>query len=391
MPPTTPLHRDEVTEQDGWTRTGVVVEAPREPAQTLWYAARLPEGWKLSSASDAFVLIPLHKAMRAGGSLHVEGEVSPSLLANLEEYQQVLACWHPRRFRQVEIVPEREAEQPPGEKGALVAFSGGVDSCFSAYRHAKGLAGRRTQTLRAGVMVRGFDMPADEEEGFAAAADKAEAQLATIGLPLVRMATNVRVVEHAWDSTVGAGIASCLHLLQPNARVAIIPASVPYDLPIRWGSDPLTDPLLSSESLPVIHDGGGFTRPEKIQAISEWPAAMEALRVCWINPVRDRNCGKCGKCIRTILVFRALGLGLPPCFDEDVTDAEIRAMGRIDHLTQPFQRMVLDVIDERGLTGSWVRPTRSVYYRSRRRDLTDLAVDHARRRLRRVAPGRGRG
>ena len=379
----TRLWREEVVDEDGWTRTGVVIEHPWEPRQTLWYRVRLPEGWKLSPSSDALVLVPLYKAMRARSPLHVEGEVSPSLLANLEEFQAVMACWHRGRFRQVEIVAEREVEQPRGEQGALVAFSGGVDGCFTAYRHAIGAAGRQTQTLRAGVMMHGFDFPIAEDEGFRVAADRAEAMLATLGIPLIRLASNIQKVEQAWDDVVGAVLASCFHLLQPNARVGLIASEFPYHLLAGpgWSSHPVADPLLSSASLRIVHDGAGFTRPQKIQAIAEWPAGMKNLYVCWEGPRTGLNCSRCSKCVRTILAFRALGLPLPEGF-QDVSDADIRALGPLKGPPQLVQRQLLDVIDERGLTGSWVRAARSVYYRGRGRDHLRVLTGHARRRAR---------
>jgi hypothetical protein len=385
----TRLWREQVVVKDGWMQTGVVVESPREPRQTLWYRVQLPEGWKLSPSSDAFVLVPLYKAMRTRGPLHVEGDVSPSLLANLEEFQRFWSCWYRGRFSPVEIVPEREQEQKPGSEGALFAFSGGVDSCHTAYRHVRGRAGRQTQALRAGVMAHGFDIPIREQQGFEAAADKAERMLGSLGLPLIRMATNVQRVEHAWDDIVGAAVASCLHLLQPNARVGLLPGSVPYDLELLWGSHPQSDPLLSSDALRIHYDAGSYTRPQKIAEIAEWPAAMKDLRVCWANPRRDANCGRCGKCIRTILTFRALGLGLPPCFDHDVTDTQIRAVGRIGPQSQPYQRMLLDAIEQNGAGGSWVRAARSTYYRSKGRDVADLVGDHLRRRVRAAVAKRG--
>ena len=383
------LRREEVTERDGWTEAAVVVERPGQEPARLWYRVQLPVGWRLSQSSDAFVLVPLYWAMRYRIPLHVEGELSPSLLANLEEFQRFHSCWYPERFGPVEIVPEREAEPTLGEEGALFGFSGGVDSSFTAYHHATGRAGRQNQQLKAGVMAHGFDIPIAEEDGFRRAADKAEAMLATLGIPLIRMATNLQKVEHSWDTIVGAAVASCFYLLQPNARVGLIPGSVPYDLHLLWGSHPISDPLLSSDVLRIVYDGGGFTRPEKIAEIAEWPAALTDLRVCWVNPERDRNCGRCGKCVRTILAFRALGLGLPPCFDRDVTVAEIRAIGRIHPMTQPFQRMVLDAIDQSGASGSWVRATRSAYYRSKGLDLADLLGDHLHRRARSFLSKRG--
>jgi hypothetical protein len=387
----TRLRRLETVEHEGWTRTGVVIEHPWDGRHTLWYSALLPEGWTLSPSSDALVLVPLFRAMRSGGRLEVEGELSPSFLANLEEVQAVIACWYRGRFRPVEIVAEREVEQPLGAEGALTAFSGGVDSCFTVYRHARGLAGRQNQKIRAGVMIQGFDIPLGEDDGFAAAADKAEAMLATLGVPLVRMASNVKTIEHSWETVVGTVVASTLLLLQPNARVGLVPADMPYDQhPIRiWGSHPLVNRSLSSASFRIVHDAGGFTRPEKIRELANWPPVLTDLRVClersrgWEN-----NCGRCGKCRRAVLAFRAVGVPLPPCFPRDVTDEQIRRETRMSLVSQIYTRMILDAAEDEGVHGAWVDTLRKAYWRSKQRDQVELVSDHLRRRARALMPGR---
>jgi hypothetical protein len=375
------LRREEVAERDGWLETGVTIESPGTPRRRLWYRVRLPTGWTLSDSSEPFALVPLHQAMRLGVPMHVEGALSPSLLANLEEYQAVFARWYPNRFRQIEIVPEHEREREPAARGAVFTFSGGVDSCFTAFSHATGRAGRQTQPLLAGVMAQGFDIPNEETELFESAFSRTERTLACLGLPLIAMATNVRLVEHAWNDMMSAAIASCLALLQPNASTGLIPGEFAYHLMPRWGVHPLTDPLLSSESFRIANDGAGFTRMEKIETIAEWPEAFAGLRVCWAGRQRDRNCGCCSKCVRTILAIRAVGLPLPPSFEQNATNRQIRAIGRLDRVEQRTQRALLDTIAERAVSGSWVRASRSLYYRSRGRDLLDLVADRARRRL----------
>jgi hypothetical protein len=372
----------EPVQREGWTERAATIERPGQARTTLWYRVQLPAEWRLSESSDAFTLVPLFKAMRAGLPLHVEGEMSPSLLANLEELQEVWVCWHPRRFTRVEIVPQREREQTPGEEGAIFAFSGGVDSAFTALRHATGAAGRRSRSLRAGVMAHGFDAPI-EEGRFAGAADKAEAMLASLGIPLVRMATNVRRVEHAWDTVAGAAITSCLHLLQPNARAGLVPGSEPYQFlgVWTWGSHPVTDPLLSSASLPILNDGSGYSRPQKIRALGRWPEALEHLRVCWAGETYDGNCGRCEKCIRTILDFRAVGLPLPPCFPADVADRQIRwSRERIGAGELPGWRQLLDAAEESGISASWLRAAQAYYYRNKRRQYRATLADYVARR-----------
>jgi hypothetical protein len=374
------VRREELAYEDGWTTAAITVEHPWQPYR-LFYRVKLPEGWRLSESSDCFVLVPLFAAMRTGGPLYVEGQVSPSLLTNLEEYQAIFSSWYRGRLKRVEIKPDKEAEAAQGETGSLVAFSGGIDSAFTTFRHSTGRAGRQTETLRAGVLVHGFDIPIEEEDAFAGAADRAEAMLATLGLPLVRMATNFMRVEHGWDTMAGAALASCLMLLQPNARAGLIAGGFTYDQPIIWGAHPLSDPFLSSASFRIAHDGCGYTRPEKVRALAEWPAALKYLRVCWEGPARDRNCCRCSKCARAILMFRALGLGLPECFDHDISDEELKALPPMGRVSQILGRELIDLVEERGVKGSWVRTARGRYHNSVRRYYRGLVADYVRHRV----------
>ena len=288
----------------------------------------------------------------------------------------------------MEIVADRELEQPAAATGAVSAFSGGVDSCFTVFRHATGRAGRQAQTLRAGMIVHGFEIALDDGAGFEGAAAKAEAMLADLGLDLVRMATNVRDFSQNWRYARGAGVSACLMLLQPNARTGLVPSTEPYDLLVApWGSHPLTDPHLSSASFQIVHDGAGWTRPDKIGEIGEWPQALEFLRVCFLAEPRDGNCGTCEKCIRTILGFRAAGLGLPPCFARDVTNTQIRSLGRLGPIEEAELRQILDAAERAGIRDSWVRAVTSVLYRNRRKDFLGLIGNHVRRRARAAAGG----
>ncbi|WP_375515647.1 hypothetical protein [uncultured Nostoc sp.] len=144
-------------------------------------------------------------------------------------------------------------------KRAISAFSGGLDSCFTAFRHSRGKCGRSQRPLEAGLMVHGFDIPLFEQESFDRAVQKSKLTLASLGLELIPMATNFRDFKQNWEDTHGIAVASCLMLLQGGYSIGLIPSSDPYhavDLSWGWGSNPLTDPLLSSSTFPIIHDGG---------------------------------------------------------------------------------------------------------------------------------------
>jgi hypothetical protein len=164
-----------------------------------------------------------------------------------------------------------------------------------------------------------------------------------------------------------------LSLLAGRFGSMMIPNNVNYgELRRVWGSHPVSDPLLASRSFHVTDDGADYNRPGKIGLLTQWPEAMRYLRVCFVNPDSHANCCRCEKCIRTILSFRAAGCGLPPAFNHDVTDRQIR---RTRLLRDNHMNYWLDVIRaaERNSMGgaSWVRSARAAVRRSRRRRMWD--------------------
>jgi hypothetical protein len=148
--------------------------------------------------------------------------------------------------------------------------------------------------------------------------------LEDVGMELIPMAMNLKQLRDNWEHSHGAKLASCLTLLQGGFSASIIASSFPYsNLQPAVGSNPVTDWLLGSASFPIIHDGAGFTRFDKVQVLAKWPAALQHLRVCWRGKERDKNCCRCQKCVRVILCFRFAGLGLPPSFEHDVSNLQL--------------------------------------------------------------------
>jgi hypothetical protein len=90
---------------------------------------------------------------------------------------------------------------------------------------------------------------------------------------------------------------------------------------VRWGSNPLSDRLLGGAAFEVAHDAGGVGRAEKLAALVAWPEAFANLRVCWRAQQRDRNCGRCAKCVLTLLSLELQGLPRPASLPEPL-DAE---------------------------------------------------------------------
>jgi hypothetical protein len=254
----------------------------------------------------------------------------------------------------------------------IVPFSCGVDSCFTALRHQRHLAGRRSRRIGAAVVMNGFDIRFTERtaagvyEGVLA---NARAMLASLAVPCVPMSSNFHELPTTWAHSFGTHLVSGLRLLGARFDAALIPNNVPYaDALSPWGSNPLSDPFLSSRQFAVLDDGGECTRSDKIALLAGWPAALRHLRVCFANPGHQANCGRCEKCIRTILAFRVAGVALPPAFTEDVSERQIRRVRFGRPLMLELWRELLRDAARRGLEhASWVRAMRTAERRCLRR------------------------
>jgi hypothetical protein len=358
----------EAAEVDSYTTVSVTIEHPNQTRDRLWYRMSSEYSSLITQSCDPFVVATIFLAMQQRTDVVVHGEVSPSLLQNLAEFQAVWTCWCPKRYRQVEITADVEREQLNADSNkAIAAFSGGVDSCFTVFRHSTKRCGRIGRNLQAGLMVQGFDIPLEQQETFDRAAEKSRAMLASLGMELIPIATNFRELEQDWEDAHGTGIASCLMLFQRGFEAGIIASSDPYDaLNLPYGSNPVSDWLLSSQSFQIVHDGASFNRIEKIREIANWPEVPANLRVCWEGSQKDRNCGRCEKCIRNILAFRVLGLGLPPCFEQDVTDSQILGIKNLKKSQLIELDPILAAARSAGISDSWVTALDRCISRERR-------------------------
>jgi len=355
----------------------------------LWY--RIPAELKdwVTDGADPFVLGFLFPAMQNGRPVCVRGCVSPSLLRSLEEFMAVWQAWRPDRYRQVEIIPDQEEEavEGPGNGEAVMPFSGGVDSCYTAWRHRKALAGRRSTNLTAGVFIHGFDIPLRRSRSFDLSKRRNEELLGSIGMTLIPLATNFRDLPVSWADSHAAALVSSLTLFGKRFSRIVVASSEPYVSFVTgkiWGSNPLTDRMLSSDRLKVIYDGAEYSRIEKIQSISDWPEALRLLRVCWERKEKHENCCRCVKCVRNILIFRVLGQGLPPCFRRDASDDDIRKISVKGTFSQIDFTAVVEMAMRQGCgEASWVSAMREALGRkSRTRGLREAAKNLLFRRSR---------
>jgi hypothetical protein len=354
--PQTPL------EQDGQTQLTFFLELPNNERIEAWYRIDDQPKATILESCDPFVMPSVFMAMETGSDLHVHGQVSPSLLRNLDELQSIWKMWRPGKYTKVELSADREQElQLPPRSRALVTYSGGVDSCFTYWRHRKGLAGRQSHPDLDGLMINGFDIRLNQPEVSHRIYCRQREILENQGSSLMNMTSNLKKIGINFEDAQSSILASCLMLFGKTYSTGFIAASNVYDdLHLPWGTNPLTDRLFTSSSFETIHDGV-FQRIHKIKEISDWPEAVRYLRVCLRGKERDVNCCKCEKCVRTILEFRILGLGLPECFSEDVNNRQIRRLKYAYPARFIYYRDLLKIAEKQGLHEPWINALRTSY------------------------------
>jgi hypothetical protein len=238
----------------------------------------------------------------------------------------------------------------------ISAFSGGVDSFFTLARH-NGVSSNAVPRIEGVLLVHGFDVRLANSGYFTELIDRTAEVRQQFGVDLRIVRTNNQELKlQNWEHSFAAQLAACLHFFAGEFSEALIGSSEPYDaLVLPWGSNPITDHLLSGGAFKIVHDGAGFSRTEKVELLAGIPATLKALKVCWEGKDQAQNCGECEKCVRTQLNFLAVGVSNPPCFDAPL---DLRRIPRVsmknDAVIAEF-RAICDYADKHDLDEEWLR------------------------------------
>lgn len=274
----------------------------------LWF--RIPTEFAGELRPEPFVVAGLMPAMARREPLELVQNVhiSSRLLHSLPTIQQILHAWVPA-LRPVEVVAQAGSALP-ARPGAICFFSGGVDSAYTYLKNADDVTYL--------VFIHGLDIHPDDETAFATAFERVRYVAESVGKRAIAVRTNAREFCKANGLTMvlfhGALLASVALLL--GFERSYIPASQTYGDLEPWGSHALLDPMWSTESSHIIYDGAEARRIDKVRAVAEEPELLSSLRVC-AGKGQGSNCGKCEKCLLTMLALRLVGAktGLFPPVD----------------------------------------------------------------------------
>lgn len=249
---------------------------------------------------DGFLAAALIPAMVRGEPLEIDPDapVSPRLLGGVNRIQDVLTLWNPR-LRKIPIRARVEPSPPMSPRTASF-FSCGVDSGYTLLKHLDEIDDL--------ILIHGFDISLSRQQLFQSVAQNTAEVAHHFGKACLTVEVNAREFCEHFGMTMalfhGALLASVALMI--GRQRTYIPSSYRYHEPEPWGSHILLDENWSTESCEIVHDAAELSRPEKLKHIAASKILMDRLRVCSFKS-GEFNCGKCEKCIRTMITLNILG------------------------------------------------------------------------------------
>jgi hypothetical protein len=222
-------------------------------------------------------------------------------------------------------VSTREPDPAPNASAAF--FTGGLDSWFTAL----------TRPLDALITVPSLHHRA--EPGVRRRwADETRADIETLGVRGITVETDwVELLAPlvVTNKALGAVLAAVGLAVGVGFGEVLISAGQSVAIAGRNHSHPVLDGLWSTERTEIVHDRPELNRLDKARVLASSPQALDRLKVC-LRSV-DGNCGRCEKCLRTMVVLHLAGAAtsrFPPLRRRDVARMHLQG-----HVRQGWEQI----------------------------------------------------
>lgn len=313
----------------------------RGTTHLIYFQANQP----LSSRAEAALAIALIPAMKHGINIQAVGDVSPLIMDALPKIQSAFKAMKPRLSLVSISGISSHTPSPPKEFRAGVFFAAGVDSYYVLIKNQNEITDL--------IFVRGFNIPLGEDELLKRVSRSVHRAADVFGKNVVEIETNLRPFLEShfpWLFGFGPALASVGHLLADEFSRLFIASAHDDQYLMRAGSTPEIDPLWSTEFLTFTHEGLEASRLQRIKLLSQYPIVLDTLQVCNNNPGGEYNCGRCEKCIRTMIELRIAG-ALDNCnvFTSPLSTKRVSNLNLINRDARQYAEENLKALEELNL------------------------------------------
>lgn len=343
----------------------IVWENCGRPAQDLYFGTTLKFADRLACNPHAFLVACIVPAFHFGEDrVLIREEICPELKEGLSTVMNFMRFWF---YDAGKKLPEIDAEttagytMPPKPERAGVFLSGGIDAFATLRANRLNYPLNHPGSIKDGLLVYGLEVY--NPQTFTYVLDSVSAFAEEAEVTLVPVFTNLRKLgpqsdEEFWgdfwlNEFMGPCFASIGHAFAKNLTRISINSSHDIRHLIPYSSHPLIDPYCSSADLTIRHEGIHLSRLEKTKLVADWDLALKYLRVCNKTELYQPgmlNCGKCEKCVRTMLALSALGvLEKTPAFPvREVTEELVMKAVHLPLNTVPHYEELLAPLEEKG-------------------------------------------
>lgn len=292
----------------------------------LWFSVSAEYGKYLCpERSNAFVIAMLWYAMLTGSDIRFEAPMSKRLYEGLTK--ELIPALTPERRPSIRLMGTLTDEPVSGGNGVVAGMTGGVDSLYTLHCYGSDDApdGMRLTHLAYYDLTRYFpflqppyDVNAvlkEQSQLFEPLIESCRRIAEGRKLPLVVMYSNLDN-DYYRGGLVYTGMyrfLACTLAMERLYRVYIDSSSgetsereAPSLLKPTQRYEKLICKACRTESLRyVVSDD--VPRTKKIEAIADDPDAQRSLSVCFNIGERDKNCGRCYGCMKTMIPLDLLG------------------------------------------------------------------------------------
>lgn len=306
--------------EDGQYKIQAEVELEaRNARDIIFFSVPAEQAHWIRPEPHAFMVGTAMAAMWNGETrMEIERGVDPQLSARLSMAMRLMSHWHKSPLRPVKILaPTTVHPMPDTSRSTTELFlSGGVDSLAALYwnttQHSMGYPRR----VGVAFFVHGLDVgdpnKQDRPDVWELGIQKLSTLCHELGVELVTIKVNLRNLAKSWGFYAKWQFASLLSAIAHAASSRIHRCIITSDNVLEYiehphGSHPWLNGYFGTDFLEITTgDMEQFSRLERIRLLTKWPGALDSLRVCWDTgaiPIGHLNCGRCAKCVRTMLEF----------------------------------------------------------------------------------------
>lgn len=300
---------------DGATATLFAYVIIDSVSKEVWFKVdKKYEEYLCYECGDAFVIAVLNFAMRNHHDIVSEAPLSEDLYYNIDKYLLDAIAQYNKDFYRPQITADVSSESLPCAGAVGTGISCGVDSM-----HA--LASQTAMKFRKhNITHLTFNNVGSHGEGekaenlYRVRLERPRRFAEEYGFEFVASNSNLQdVIKQSHFKTHTYSSMFAVYCLQKLYSVYYYASSGYkyhefrlYDIPgSSCGSyEMLSLPLLSTHNLRVYSEGEGMSRMTKLKSVVKYAPSYKYLNVCLDE---GDNCGKCEKCVRTLLGIDALG------------------------------------------------------------------------------------